>query len=199
MGNLSLPYDWNDKYFKATAANFPFGGNFNSRLNLNLREDKGLTYGIRSGFTGYKDRQGYYLISAGVRTSGTDTALKEINNELSKYLKDGIEDEELDFLKKSFVQSDALRYETTFQKAGFLNRIVQYNLPGDYVKQQNQIINSLTKSEINAIAKEYIVPEKMTILIVGDKEKIKNPLEKLGYKIVDYKEVEVATPNYPKN
>ncbi len=199
MGNLSLPYDWNDKYFKANAANFPFGGNFNSRLNLNLREDKGLTYGIRSSFTGYKDRQGYYLIAAGVRTTGTDTAMQEISNELAKYLKEGIEDEELDFLKKSITQSDALRYETTFQKAGFLNRIVQNNLPGDYVKQQNQIINGLTKSEINAVAKEYIVPEKMTILIVGDKEKIKAPLEKLGYKIIDYKEVEVATPNYPKN
>ena len=97
-------------------------------------------------------------------------------------------------MKKSITQSDALRYETTFQKAGFLNKIVQNNLPGDFVKQQNNIINNLTKQEIDAITKETIVPEKMTILIVGDKEKIKAPLEKLGYKVLDYKEVEVATP-----
>ncbi|MFN4082975.1 MAG: M16 family metallopeptidase [Bacteroidia bacterium] len=199
MGNLSLPYDWNDKYLKATAANFPFGGNFNSRLNLNLREDKGLTYGIRSNFVGFNNRPGYYLISAGVRTSGTDTAMREIANELNNYIKDGITSDELDFMKKSIVQSDALRYETTFQKAGFLNRIAQFNLPGDYIKQQNQIINGLTKAEIDAITKETIVPENMTILIVGDKDKIKVPLEKMGYKIIDYKEVEVATPAYQKN
>lgn len=199
VGNQSLKYDWNDKYFKATAANYPLGGNFNSRLNLNLREDKGLTYGIRSSFTGYKDRAGYYLISAGVRTSGTDTAMREIAKELNDYISNGIKSDELDFMKKSITQSDALRYETTFQKAGFLNRIVQNNLPGDFVKQQNNIINNLTKQEIDAITKETIVPEKMTILIVGDKEKIKAPLEKLGYKVLDYKEVEVATPVYQKN
>jgi zinc protease len=78
-----------------------------------------------------------------------------------------------------------------------LNRLVEYNLPKDYIRQQNVTIKSLTKEEINAIAKEILQPEKMTILIVGDKEKVKVPLEKLGYKIQDYKDVEVAT--YEKN
>jgi zinc protease len=96
-------------------------------------------------------------------------------------------------MKNSITQSDALRYETTFQKAGFLNRLVEFDLPKDYIKQQNDILNALTKEEINQLAKEILQSDKMTILVVGDKDKIKANLEKLGYKTVDYKEVEVAT------
>jgi zinc protease len=162
-------------------------------LNLNLREDKGFTYGIRSSNSGFKDRPGMYQIATGVRTTATDSALKEIMYELDNYVKNGINNDELDFMKKSITQSDALRYETNFQKANFLSRLVDFELPKDYIRQQNTIINSLTKDEINAIAREILQAEKMTILVVGDKDKIKAPLEKAGYKIVDYKDVEVAT------
>ena len=193
VGMLGQKYDWNGKYFKTNAMNYPFGGSFNSRLNLNLREDKGFTYGIRSFNMGFKDRQGMYQIATGVRTSATDSALKEIMYEMDNYLKTGITGEELDFMKKSITQSDALRYETNFQKASFLSRLIEFELPKDYIRQQNLIINSLSKEEINAIAKEILQPEKMTILVVGDKDKIKAPLEKAGYKIIDYKDVEVAT------
>jgi zinc protease len=197
IGNLGQTYDWNGKFFKTNAMNYPLGGSFNSRLNLNLREDKGFTYGIRSYNGGFKDRPGVYEISTGVRTSATDSALKEIMYEVNNYRTNGINDEELDFMKKSITQSDALRYETNFQKANFLNRLVEYNLPKDYIRQQNATIKSLTKEEINALAKEILQPDKMIILIVGDKEKVKVPIEKLGYKIQDYKDVEVAT--YEKN
>jgi zinc protease len=113
--------------------------------------------------------------------------------EMDNYLKTGISNEELDFMKNSITQSDALRYETNFQKANFLSRLIEFELPKDYIRQQNTLIKNLTKEEINAIAKQVLEPEKMTILVVGDKDKIKAPLEKSGYKIVDYKDVEVAT------
>jgi len=193
IGMIGQKYDWNGKFFKTNAMNFPLGGNFNSRLNLNLREDKGFTYGIRSSNFGYKDRVGAYQIATGVRTSATDSSVKEIMMEVNKYAESGITDEELKFMKNSITQSDALRYETTFQKAGFLNRLVEYDLPKDYIKQQNDILNALTKEEINQLAKEILQSDKMVILVVGDKDKIKTNLEKLGYKLVDYKEVEVAT------
>ncbi len=197
VGNLGQTYDWNGKFFKTNAMNYPLGGSFNSRLNLNLREDKGFTYGIRSSNSGYRDRQGAYVISTGVRTSATDSALKEIMYEVNNYRDNGITDDELNFMKNSITQSDALRYETNGQKASFLNRLLEYDLPKDYIRQQNATIKSLTKEEINAIAKEVLQPDKMIILIVGDKEKVKAPIEKLGYKIQDYKDVEVAT--YEKN
>ncbi|MCF8425496.1 MAG: insulinase family protein [Bacteroidia bacterium] len=197
IGNLGQNYDWNGKFFKTNAMNYPLGGSFNSRLNLNLREDKGFTYGIRSYNSAYRERPGVYEISTGVRTSATDSALKEIMYEVNNYRDNGITDEELEFMKNSITQSDALRYETNFQKASFLNRLVEYNLPKDYIRQQNLTIKSLTKEEINALAKEVLQPDKMIILIVGDKEKVKAPIEKLGYKIQDFKDVEVAT--YEKN
>ncbi len=197
VGMLGQKYDFNGKYFKTGAMNFPLGGAFNSRLNLNLREDKGFTYGIRSFNSGYKDRVGVFQIATGVRTSATDSALREIMFEVSNYRDKGVTDDELQFMKNSITQSDALRYESNFQKASFLNRLVELELPKDYIAQQNATVNSLTKEEINALAKEVLKLEQMTILIVGDKEKIKAPLEKSGYKITDYKEVEVAS--YEKN
>jgi len=123
--------------------------------------------------------------------------MSEIMKEVTEYAQNGMTEEELKFMKSSLTQGDALRYETTFQKAGFLNRLIEYNLPKDFIKQQNDILNNLTKEELNRLAKEILDTNKMTILVVGDKEKVKARLEALGYKIVDYKEVEVAT--YEKN
>jgi zinc protease len=183
---LAIPYDYNGKYFKATVMNFPLGGQFNSRLNLNLREDKGFTYGIYSSFQGSKNA-GPFAIGAGVRASSTDSSLKEIFYELNKYRNEGIKDDELAFAKKSLSQSDALQYENPFQKAQFLSLIANYNLPKNYQEEQNKILQSLTKEEINALAKELLPTDKMIIVIVGDKEKIQGPLQKLGYKIVDMK------------
>lgn len=199
VGYRALPYDYNGKYFKANIMNFPLGGNFNSRLNLNLREDKGFTYGIRAGFNGTHS-YGSYTVGAGVRSSSTDSSLKEIFSELNKYRETGITPEELSYTKKALSQSDALRYETPYDKANFLGQIAKYDLPTDYIAQQNSILQSITKAEIDALAKEMLPVDKMVIVVVGDKDKIIQSLEKLqlnyqpgfksptgGVKIIDYK------------
>lgn len=186
VGYLGMPYDYNGKFYRATVMNFPFGGNFNSRLNLNLREDKGYTYGIRSYFSGSK-YPGTFGISAGVKDSTTDLALKEIISELKKYRETGITDDELTYTKKSMSGSDALRYEGMFQKAGFLSQIITYNLPTDYIDQQNRLLQTITKDEVNSLAKELLPYDKMVIVVVGDKDLIGKSLEKLGYKINEYK------------
>jgi len=186
VGYLALPYDYNGKYFKATVMNYPLGGNFNSRLNLNLREDKGITYGIRSGFGGSKNI-GPYTVNVAVRATATDTAMREIMSELKKYRETGITPEELTYAKKSLTQGDALRYETPFAKAGFINQLAYYDLPVDFIDQQGKVLQSLTKEEIDALAKELLPIEKMIIVIVGDKDKIQGNLEKLGYKVVEFK------------
>lgn len=186
VGYLAMPYDYNGKYFKARVMNFPLGGNFNSRLNLNLREDKGFTYGIRGGFNA-SDLIGPFAVSCGVRATATDSAIKEIFYELNKYRKDGMTDEELEFSKKALRSGDALRYETPFQKANFLSNIADKNLPMDYIDQQSKTLQSLTKAELNAMAAELLPTEKMVIVVVGDKEKIGANLTKLGYKVIDYK------------
>lgn len=186
VGYLAMPYDYNGKYFKARVMNFPLSGNFNSRVNMNLREDKGFTYGVRGGFTG-TDVAGPFTIGCGVRGTATDSALKEMFFEMNKYRQSGMTAEELDFAKKSLRSGDALRYETPFQKASFLSNIADRNLPKDYIEQQNKLLSTLTREELNKMANELLPTDKMVIVVVGDKEKIGAQLTKLGYKVVDYK------------
>lgn len=178
-----LKYDATGEYFKSGLMNYALGGAFNSRLNLNLREDKGWTYGARSGFSGGK-QTGDFEFSSGIRANATDSAMIEIIKELKDYSEKGITSEELTFLKSAIGQRDALRYETGFQKAGFIGNILDYNLPGDYVDQQSKIVAGISKEEIDALAKKYVNPAKMNILVVGDKAKILPGLEKLGYEII---------------
>ena len=179
-----LKYDATGEYYKSGLMNYNLGGAFNSRLNMNLREDKGWTYGARSGFSG-GDQTGDYEFSSGIRGNATDSALIEIMRELKEYAAKGITEEELAFMKSAIGQRDALRYETGFQKAGFIGNILDHNLPADYVEQQNNIVKSITKEEIDALAKKWLKTDNMNILVVGDKEKILPGLEKLGYEIIE--------------
>jgi len=183
-GVTGLKYDATGEYYKAMLTNFPLGGAFNSRVNLNLREDKGWTYGARSGFSGDK-YTGTFSFSSGIRANATDSALTEVMKELDTYAKSGITEEELKFMKSALGQRDALLYETGFQKAGFIGRILEYDLPANFVDEQNKILANLTKAEVDKIAARWIKPGKANILLVGDKAKILPGLEKLGYEIVE--------------
>lgn len=179
-----VKYDALGEFRKCELSNFPIGGAFNCRLNLNLREDKGWTYGARSSFNG-NDYTGYYTFASGIKSAATDSALIEIMKEFDKYYKDGMTKEELTFMKNALGQSDARKYETGFQKAGFLVNILQYNLKSDFVEQQNKQLNAITTTELNSMVKKYLDPSKMNIVLAGDKEKIAPSLEKLGYKIIE--------------
>ncbi len=179
-----LKYDATGEYYKAGLMNYALGGAFNSRLNLNLREDKGWTYGASSGFGGDK-YMGYFEFSSGVKAGATDSALVEVIKELKKYAETGITADELTFTKSAIGQRDALRYETGAQKAGFIARILEYNLPADFVDQQNKLLAGITKEQIDALAAKWIHPDKINILLVGDKARILPGLQKLGYDIVE--------------
>ncbi len=179
-----LKYDATGEFYKAGLMNYTLGGSFNSRLNLNLREDKGWTYGARSVVDG-DELGGDFEFSSGIRADATDSALKEVIGELKNYAANGINEEELLFMKNAIGQRDALRYETGAQKAAFISRILDYNLPANYVQVQNKILKAITKKEIDALAKKWIQPEKLNMLLVGDKAKILPGLQKMGYPIVE--------------
>jgi zinc protease len=179
-----LKYDATGDYYKSRLMNYALGGDFNSRLNLNLREDKGWTYGARSVFIG-DNYSGEFEFSSGIRADATDSALSEVMNELNSYSGTGISEAELSFMKNSLGQRDALLYETPGQKAQFIRRILDYNLPANYIDQQNKILAKITKQEIDAMSKKYIRPDKLNILLVGDKAKIYEGVKKLGYPIVE--------------
>ena len=179
-GYPSLKYDYNGDYYKSGVMNFSLGGAFNSRINLNLREDKGYTYGARAGFSGNK-YYGEYVFRSNIKKEVTDSSIMELMKELTEFKNGGITDEELAFTKSSILLSKALNYETPFQKLGFLNGIIDNDLPEDYTAQQEAIVNGLTKEEINALANKYIRPENLLIVVVGHAYKVKEGLDKLGY------------------
>ncbi|MEI6858818.1 MAG: pitrilysin family protein [Shewanella sp.] len=184
MGKRALPYDATGEYFKSYLMNYPLGGAFNSRINLNLREDKGYTYGARSYFAGGIEL-GIYGAQASVRTDVTSLALLEFFKEIKHYGQSGMTDEELEFMRASISQSSALDYETPYQKAGFMRRIQRYQLDADFIEQQTEITNSITKDELNKLAKKQLVLDNMVVLIVGDKASIEADIKALGYPVED--------------
>ncbi|WP_082684824.1 M16 family metallopeptidase [Hymenobacter sedentarius] len=183
VGYLALPYDATGDYYRAYLSNYLLGGAFNSRINLNLRENKGYTYGARSGFAG-TSYVGPFTASAGVRADATAASVKEFMSEIKNY-PNGISDEELRFVQTSVGQSDALKYETGGQKAAFLSRIVEYNLPTSFVDEQSQILKKLTKEDVQASAKKYLPADHMYIVVVGDRAKAFPGLGELGYEVVE--------------
>ncbi|MCB9692602.1 MAG: insulinase family protein, partial [Alphaproteobacteria bacterium] len=111
IGKRAMPRDFTGEFYKANLMNYALGGAFNSRININLREDKGYTYGARAFFGGDQD-VGYYVASAGVRTDATKESVVEFFKEIQGFYDDGITAEELAFTKSSIGQRDALKYET---------------------------------------------------------------------------------------
>jgi zinc protease len=177
MGYPSLKFDATGDYYKNRIANFVFGGAFNSRLNLNLREDKGYTYGIRSGFNGGK-YTGTFQIGAAVKRSSTALSLAEIIKEFKKYETSGITDAELEYTKSALLNTEAIKYEDPYQKADFLSTIARFNLEKDYTVKQNQILKNMTKDELNQQIKKYFDSNKLTTVVVGDKWIVESLLDK---------------------
>lgn len=184
IGYMAIPFDATGEFFKAGIMNYPLGGSFNSRINLNLREARGFTYSAKSGFSG-NQYSGPYVAYAGVRANATDSAIVEFMKEIRNFADSGITEEELSFTKNSLGQSEALKYETGWQKAGFIKRILDYNLDKSFVEEQSQVLKSVTKSEIDMLAKKYLPYNKMMILVVGDKSKVYDGLQKLGYEVIE--------------
>ena len=187
IGRHALPYDATGEYYRAGLMNYALGGAFNSRINLNLREDKGYTYGARSGFAG-NDLYGMFSASAGVRTDATAASVVEFINEIDAYAADGITAEELLFTQQAIGQSDARSYETPGQKLGILSNIVTYDLAEDFIDQQNEILEDIEKPEIDDLAAELLSIEDMILVVVGDKQIVLPGLEALELPIVELDE-----------
>ena len=180
----SLPFDATGNHFKSRLMNFPLGGAFNSRINLNLREDKGFTYGANSGFVGGKTL-GWFEVSTDLTAANTGEGIKEILGEIERYRSEGVEKAEIDFMRNAFTLSDALEFETPTSKARFLRQLLSYGLEKGYREAQLDIINNIDKESIDALAKQYLNIDKMQIIVVGDKAKILPQLNALSMPIIE--------------
>lgn len=184
IGYMAMPFDATGDFYKSTIMNFSFAGAFNSRTNYLLREIKGWTYGTRGSFSGTA-YLGPYTLSGGFKANTTDSTLVEFFSELKKYAEGGITEEELSFTRNAMAQSDALKYESPFQKLGFIKRVLDYDLPKDYVARQASILNAITVPEINALAKKYLPYTNMIVVVVGDKDSNFEKIKKLGYEVIE--------------
>lgn len=166
-------------YVKADFTNYRIGGAFTSILNQILREEKGFTYGANSYFQEMK-MKAPFIAATSVRSDATFESVKIIKDEMEKY-RNGINEKDLQFIKDCMILSNALRFETNGSLVGMLATISKYGLPDDYIKQEENVIKSMTIEEHKAITDKYILPDKMYYVIVGDGATQLKPLEKIGF------------------
>ncbi|WP_305832039.1 M16 family metallopeptidase [Photobacterium leiognathi] len=179
LARQGMPFDATGELFKTQLANFNLAGNFNSRINMNLREDKGYTYGAGGYFSGGKE-VGLGVYYAQARANTTVASIKEFLDELKKMSTSGLTDKEVNFMRLAVGQQDALSYETPSQKAALLGNILAYHLPKDFVAQRNHIVDSISKSTMDKLAEKWFNPKDYQIIVVGDAKSLEPQLKTLG-------------------
>lgn len=165
IGYIALPRTDAD-FYPAEVMNYKLGGSFSGNVNLILREEKGYTYGARTGFSGSKI-PGTFTASSSVRTNTTGESVAIFRDEISKY-KNGISAEDLEFTKNALIKSNARRFETQGSLLGMLQEINAYNLPSDYIEKEEAIVQNMTLEEHKRLANKYLDASKMAYLVIGD-------------------------------
>lgn len=186
--NISYPVEMdmnNPDYFPVLIASKILGGNFNSRLNMNLREQHGWTYGARGGIR--PDRYvGRFFASAKVRNEVTDSAVYEALREIDTILMEPVSKKELDIAKAKFVGDFVLALEKPSTVADYALRIKTNKLPEDFYKTYLENIKSVSIEDISRVSKKYFTPQKANIHVTGKGSEIAEPLKQLGYPVNYY-------------
>lgn len=167
------------EFFPVTVMNRILGGQFSSRINMNLREKRGYTYGARSAFMFLK-QAGPFMASGGFMSAKTDSAVEQLVYEIDRMHRDGITAEELEFSKKGLTGSFALSFETSAQIAGALQNIVLYGLPENYYENYLKNIEQVSLADVRRVAGKTLDPALMAVLLVGDLRTVRAGVEKLN-------------------
>lgn len=179
IGHVGVPRNSED-YFPLVMMNTILGGQFSSRVNMNLREARGYTYGARTGFGMWK-QAGPFIAQAAVKTAVTDSSVIEFMKELRRIVDEDVTEKEIMFAKNSLIRREPQGFETPQQIASQLASLILYNLPDDYFNKYVQSFEKISIADVRRVAKKYLNPNAMNILIVGDVAATKDALEKLGY------------------
>ncbi len=170
----------NPDYASIEVMNTALGGLFSSRINLNLRETHGYTYGASSVFA-YRRGPGPFLIGTGVRTDVTAEAVTEILREIDRMRTTDPGDDEIALAKDSIARSLPGLFETTSQTASSIGQIFVHNLPLDQYRTLPGKIDAVQKADVRRVAERYLKPQELVIVAVGDRGKIEPGLRKLGF------------------
>jgi len=176
-------------YAPVEVMNTDLGGLFSSRINMNLREAHGYTYGAGSFFN-YHRAAGPFVVFSDVRTDATAPATSEVFNELRRMRETQMTPAELLLSKDSIARSLPGRFERGTAAAATFAELFTYDLPLDYYSSLPDRINAVTIEQAQAMAKKYIQPEKMIVLAVGDRAKIEEDMKKLNLGKVEIRDTE---------
>ncbi|SHN20943.1 Predicted Zn-dependent peptidase [Cyclobacterium lianum] len=180
--NLSYPVEMhlpNEDYMATRVLNFILGEGFNSRLNGNLRESKGYTYGARSSF-GSDQLIARFSANTSVRNAVTDSSIHEMIYEIRNMAESGITEDELEMAKANLSGRFGRSLENPNNIASFAINISRYGLPADFYSNYLQRLDALTVEDINEAARKYMMPENLYITVVGNGSEIKDGLARFG-------------------
>jgi zinc protease len=177
IGWIGVPRSTAD-YFPLQVMNTVLGGSFSSRLNLNLREKHGYTYGATSGFD-MRAGAGPFTAAAGVQTDKTSESLKEFFNELNGILQ-AVPADELSRAKNYVSLRFPSGFETTSDVSRRLEEALIYHLPEDYFSKYVQNIEAVTAADVRRVAQKYIQPSRFVVLVVGDRKVVEPGIQALN-------------------
>ncbi len=182
VGRVAVARSTED-YFPLTVLNTVLGGSFTSRLNARLREEKGYTYGAGSGFA-MRRSPGPFVAQAAVHTPVTDDAVAVFLEEIARMRDEDVPAQELDRARRYV----ALRLPQRFETAGDLTRRLSeatlYDLPADYWSTYVPRVMSVDAADVRRAAREHLDPERMAVVVVGDRAAVEAPLRALGRPLV---------------
>jgi zinc protease len=176
VGRIGAPR-LTDDYFPLVVMNTILGGSFTSRLNQNLREDKGYSYGAFSGF-GFRPWAGPFVAGAAVQTEATAEALTEFVRELEGIL-DRVPEEELERARNYVALGFPSTFQTVAGTAGALGELALYDLPDDYYDRYVERVLAVTAEDVQRVAARYLDPDRVAIVVVGDLAGIEAPIRAL--------------------
>ena len=176
LGGIGAPRSTND-YFALQVLNTILGGSFSSRLNQNLREARGYTYGAGSGFS-LRRSPGPFTASAEIVTAKTDSALIQFMKEL-RAIRDTVPTAELMKAKRYLQLGLPEDFETTGSIAGQMLPLVTYGISLEFYNSAVQNIEAVTQADVQRVARQYVNPDNITMVIVGDRKTIESGLRAL--------------------
>jgi zinc protease len=174
VGHIGLPRRAPD-YFDAMVMNAVLGGLFSSRINLNLREAHGYTYGAFSAFE-WRRAAGPFVVSTAVKSDVTAAAVQEILGEIERMRTMEIGEEELTLATSYLDGVFPIRYETTAAIAAALANLVIHDLPEDYYDRYRERVRAVTTAGVLRAAQAHLHPDQLRIVVVGDPDVIAQPL-----------------------
>lgn len=176
IGNIGIERSSPD-FYAVNILNQILGAS-NGRLFLNLREEKGYTYGAYANFAMRKSA-GPFVAYAGVKTEVTDSALTEFTKEFNRLRDELVPQAEFDMYKTAVIQRLPRVLETPSQIANQLMALELFNLPDDFFSTLVEKYKAITPKDIQRVAKKYLHPQNLTVVVVGDEKNIKEKIEKL--------------------